>query len=155
MPVDSRAKSGPAVGVRYFLNRYARKAGRHFTAVDKMSLDLLQAYTWPGNIRELQNVIERSVIVSETETFSVDASWLSRQTLSSAPSVPDIQLGLLNRPPAQGKALIEAALQECRGRVSGPSGAAARLGVHASTLESKIKALKINKNRFKGTDPSI
>ena len=63
----------------YFLNRYARKAGRHFTAVDKKSLDLLQAYAWPGNIRELQNVIERSVIVSETETFSVDESWLSRQ----------------------------------------------------------------------------
>jgi len=115
-----------------------------------MSLDLLHAYTWPGNIRELQNVIERSVIVSETETFSVDGSWLSRQSLSSAPSVPDIQSGLLNRRPAQEKALIEAALRECGGRVSGPSGAAARLGVPGSTLESKIKALKINKHRFKG-----
>ena len=109
--------------VRYFLNRYAREAGRRFTAVDKKSLDLLQAYTWPGNIRELQNVIERSVIVSETETFSVDGSWLSRQSLSSAPNVPDIQPGLLNRRPAQEKAIIEAALRECRGRVSGPSGA--------------------------------
>jgi DNA-binding NtrC family response regulator len=137
--------------VRYFLNRYAREAGRHFTAVDKRSLDLLQAYTWPGNIRELQNVIERSVIVSETETFSVDGSWLSRRSLSSAPSVLDIQSGVLNRHPAQEKALIEAALRECRGRVSGPSGAAARLGVPGTTLESKIKALKINKNRFKGT----
>jgi len=155
VPVDSRAKSGPAVGVRYFLNRYARRAGRHFTAVDKMSLDLLHAYTWTGNIRELQNVIERSVIVSETETFSVDGSWLSRQSLSSAPSVPDIQSGLLNRRPAQEKALIEAALRECCGRVSGPSGAAARLGVPGTTLESKIKTLKINKNRFKGTEPSI
>jgi formate hydrogenlyase transcriptional activator len=137
--------------VRYFLNRYARKAGRQFTAVDKKSLDLLQSYAWPGNIRELQNVIERSVIVSESETFSVDESWLPRQQSSSA---PDIRHGLFNKRPAQEKSLIEAALRECRGRVSGPSGAAARLGVPGTTLESKIKALKIDKNRFKGTDPS-
>jgi len=148
-PLRERREDIPLL-VRYFLNRYARKAGRRFTAVDKKSLDLLQAYTWPGNIRELQNVIERSVIVSETATFSVDGSWLSRQSLSSAPSVPDIQSGLLNRCPAQEKALIEAALVECHGRVSGPSGAAGRLGVPGTTLESKIKALKINKHRFKG-----
>ena len=132
--------------VRYFLNRYAREAGRRFTAVDKKSLDSLQAYTWPGNIRELQNVIERSVIVSETETFSVDGSWLSRQRSTA----PDIRSGLFNRRPAQEKAIIEAALHECGARVSGPSGAAARLGIPGTTLESKIKALKINKNRFKG-----
>ena len=95
-------------------------------------------------------MIERSVIVSETATFSVDGSWLSRQSLSSAPSVPDIQPGLLNRRPDEEKAIIEAALRECHGRVSGPSGAAARLGVPGTTLESKIKALKINKHRFKG-----
>jgi PAS domain S-box-containing protein len=132
--------------VRYFLNRYARNVGRRFTAVDKKSLDLLQAYTWPGNIRELQNVIERSVIVAETEIFSVDGSWLSRQRST----VPDIQPGFFSRRPAQEKAIIEAALRECGARVSGPSGAAARLGIPGTTLESKIKALKINKNRFKG-----
>jgi formate hydrogenlyase transcriptional activator len=148
-PLRERREDIPLL-VRYFLNRYARKAGRHFTAVDKKSLDLLQVYTWPGNIRELQNVIERSVIVSETATFSVDGSWLSRQSLPSAPSVPDIQPGLLNRRPAEEKAIIEAALLECHGRVSGPSGAAARLGVPHTTLESKIKALKIDKHRFKG-----
>ena len=137
--------------VTYFLNRYARKAGRHFTAIDKKSLDLLQAYNWPGNIRELQNVIERSVIVSESKTFSVDESWLSRQR---SPIDPDIQRGLLNRPPGQEKAMIEAALRECGGRVYGPSGAAEKLGIPRTTLESKIRSLKINKNRFKGTDPS-
>jgi transcriptional regulator with GAF, ATPase, and Fis domain len=147
-PLRERREDIPLL-VRYFLNRYARKTGRHFTAVDKLSLDLLQAYIWPGNIRELQNVIERSVIVSDTETFSVDDSWLSQQSLSGAPSVPDIQSGLLTRNPGQAKALIEAALRECSGRVSGPSGAAGRLGVPGTTLESKIKALKINKNRFK------
>jgi transcriptional regulator with GAF, ATPase, and Fis domain len=150
MPALRERRADIPLLVRYFLNRYARKAGRHFTAVDKKSLDLLQAYSWPGNIRELQNVIERSVIVSETATFSVDGSWLSRQSLSSAPGVPDIQPGLLNRRPDEEKAIIEAALRECHGRVSGPSGAAARLGVPGTTLESKIKALKINKHRFKG-----
>jgi DNA-binding NtrC family response regulator len=153
-PLRERREDIPLL-VRYFLNRYAREAGRHFTALDKRSLDLLQEYTWPGNIRELQNVIERSIIVSETETFSVDGSWLSRRSLSKAPRVQDIQSGLLNKRPAHEKALIEAALRECRGRVSGPSGAAARLGVPSTTLESKIKALKINKNGFKDTDPSM
>jgi len=133
--------------VTYFLNRYARKASRHFTAVDRRSLDLLQAYAWPGNIRELQNVIERSVIVSETEMFAVDESWLSNRP---SPSDTHAQPSLFSRLPAQEKAAIELALRECGGRVYGPSGAAAKLGIPRTTLESKIKSLKINKNRFKG-----
>src|SRR5580698_3664147 len=152
-PLRKRSEDIPLL-VTYFLNRYARKAGRHFTSIDKKSLDLLHSYAWPGNIRELQNVIERSVIVSEAQTFSVDESWLSLQRLSRAPGLPDMPPGLFNRRPTEEKDLIEAALRECGGGVSGPSGAAARLGVPGSTLESKIKALKINKNRFKGTDPS-
>jgi transcriptional regulator with GAF, ATPase, and Fis domain len=149
-PLRKRREDIPLL-VRYFLNRYARKAGRHFTAVDKKSLDLLQAYSWPGNIRELQNVIERSVIVSETQTFSVDESWLPPQPPSSD---VDVHPRLLTRLPAQERAIIEAALRDCGGRVSGPLGAAAKLGVPGTTLESKIKALKINKNRFKGIDPA-
>ena len=133
--------------VTYFLNRYARKAGKHFTAVDKQSLDLLQSYAWPGNIRELQNVIERSVVVSESQIFSVDESWLSRRPSSSNVAV---QPGPFTRLPAEEKAVIEAALLACGGRVYGPSGAAARLGMPRTTLESKIKSLKINKNRFRG-----
>jgi len=133
--------------VTYFLNRYARKASRHFTAVDRRSLDLLQAYAWPGNIRELQNVIERSVIVSETEMFAVDESWLSNRP---SPSDTHAQPSLFSRLPAQEKAAIELALRECGGRVYGPSGAAAKLGIPRTTLESNIKSLKINKNRFKG-----
>ena len=149
-PLRKRSEDIPLL-VAYFLNRYARKAGRHFTAVDKKSLDLLQSYGWPGNIRELQNVIERSVIVSESQTFSVDESWLSRK-----PSAPDAspQPYLLNPTPAQEKAAIEAALRECGGRVYGPSGAATKLGIPRSTLETKIKTLKIDKHRFKGTGPS-
>jgi PAS domain S-box-containing protein len=148
-PLRKRSEDIPLL-VTYFLNRYARKAGRHFTAVDKKSLDLLESYTWPGNIRELQNVIERSVIVSESQTFSVDESWLSRRPLASDVGVKP---SLFNRLPAQEKAVIEAALRECGGRVYGPSGAAAKLGIPRTTLESKIKSLKVNKNRFKGPDP--
>jgi uncharacterized membrane protein YphA (DoxX/SURF4 family) len=95
-----------------------------------------------------------NIFLFHAETFSVDESWLSRQRLSSTPSVSENAPGLLNRHPAEEKVMIEAALRECGGQVAGPSGAAARLGVPGSTLESKIKALKINKSRFKRTDPS-
>ena len=137
--------------VEYFIDRFARQAGKRFQAVNKKSLDLLQSYSWPGNIRELQNVIERSVIVCETETFTVDESWLSRQ-----PSVPVPASGFepLRRLPSQEKEIIEAVLRESCGRVYGPAGAAAKLGIPRSTLEHKIRSLKINKNRFKSSDPS-
>ena len=137
--------------VEYFIDRYGRKGGKSFQAVNKRSLDLLQSYRWPGNIRELQNVIERSVIVCETENFSVDESWLSRRPIATEPSRG---LDLFNKRPSREKAIIEAALSESEGRVYGPSGAAAKLGMPRSTLESKIRSLKINKNRFKATDPS-
>jgi transcriptional regulator with GAF, ATPase, and Fis domain len=137
--------------VEYFIDRYARKAGKSFHAVNKKSLDLLQAYSWPGNIRELQNVIERSVILCETENFSVDESWLLRQPLASEPkSQPELPGKLA----AHEKEMIEAALRESGGQVSGPSGAAAKLGLPGSTLESKIRSLNINKKRFKTTNPS-
>jgi len=115
------------------------------------SLDLLQSYSWPGNIRELQNVIERSVIVCETTNFSVDETWLARQPHVNE---PNRELGLFKTLPSHEKAIIEAALGESRGRVYGPSGAAAKLGMPRSTMESKIRSLKINKNQFKTTAPS-
>jgi transcriptional regulator with GAF, ATPase, and Fis domain len=149
-PLRKRSDDVPLL-VTYFLNRYARKAGKHFTAVDQKSLDLMQSYSWPGNIRELQNVIERSVIVSESPTFSVDESWLSRRPSDID---PDLHPSVFSRPSAEDeKATIEAALRECGGRVYGPSGAAAKLGIPRSTLESKVRSLKINKNRFRGPDP--
>jgi transcriptional regulator with PAS, ATPase and Fis domain/CHASE3 domain sensor protein len=137
--------------VEYFIDRYARKAGKSFQAVNKKSFDLLQSYPWPGNIRELQNVIERSVIVCETENFSVDESWLSQQPRITGPKS---DLGLSRKPATQEKEIIEAALRECGGRVAGPSGAAAKLGIHRSTLESKIISLKIDKYRFKTASAS-
>jgi len=144
-PLRERREDIPLL-VGYFVDRFARRAGKHFQAISKKSLDLLQTYPWPGNIRELQNVIERSVVVCETESFAVDESWLSRPTLATEPVV---QVELSGRLATQEKEIIEAALRECQGRVSGPTGAAAKLGVHRSTLESKISSLKINKYRFK------
>jgi PAS domain S-box-containing protein len=148
-PLRQRQEDIPLL-VEYFIDRYARKAGKSICGVSKKTLDLLQVYPWPGNIRELQNVIERSVIVCDTENFSVDPSWLSRQPLGSEPRAP---LDLSEQLAAQEKAMIEAALRESGGRVYGPSGAAAKLRMPRSTLESKIRSLKINKNRFKLEDP--
>jgi len=143
-PLRDRKEDIPML-VAYFVDRYASKVGKKMRGVDKRTLALLQEYPWPGNIRELQNVIERSVIVCETETFSVDESWLSREAL------PTQGAGLTfpKWPVTEEKAIIEVALAATRGRVSGPSGAAAKLGLPPSTLESKIRSLKINKHRFK------
>ncbi len=144
-PLRERREDIPML-VEYFIDRYARRAGKSFQTLNKKSFGLLQSYSWPGNIRELQNVIERSVIVCDRENFSVDESWLSRPPIASD---PNSGLTLLKKVPSQEKAIIEAALRETGGRVSGPSGAAAKLGIHRSTLESKIASLKINKHRFK------
>jgi len=130
--------------VDYFIDRYARKAGKSIRTVDKRTLQLLEAYPWPGNIRELQNVIERSVIVCETETFTVDASWLLQRPLEAGSGK-----FLSEKVAASEREIIEEALRESQGRIFGPSGAAARLGIARSTLESKIRSLNINKHRFK------
>ena len=126
--------------VEYFIARYSSKTGKTIRNIDKKSLTRLQTYPWPGNIRELQNVIERSVIVCDTDEFSVDESWLSNEVRAVRPLGSELA--------DQEKSAIEAALAECSGRVSGPTGAAAKLGIPPSTLDSRIKALKINKRRF-------
>jgi transcriptional regulator with GAF, ATPase, and Fis domain len=132
--------------VEYFIDRYARKAGKRFKKVEKRTLQVLQFYPWPGNIRELQNVIERSVILCESDIFSIDESWLPLP-LSATELKRHIELP--RRLEAQEKSMIQEALEASRGRVFGPAGAAAKLGVPRSTLESKIKSLKIDKNRFR------
>ena len=132
--------------VEYFIDRYSRRAGKNIRSVDKKTLQLLQSYNWPGNIRELQNVVERSVILCETDVFSIDESWLPQPLLLTEPrNQTELSQSLLT----QEKNMIEAALKECRGQVYGPSGAAVKLGIPRSTLESKIRSLKIDKNRFK------
>jgi transcriptional regulator with PAS, ATPase and Fis domain/cell division protein FtsB len=143
-PLRERKEDIPLL-VQYFVDRYAAKAGKRITSINKRSLELLESYSWPGNIRELQNVIERSVIVSDTDNLSVDESWLGRR----APTVDSPTRPLSERLAMQEKELIEAALSESNGRVSGPLGAAAKLGIPQSTLDSKIKSLKIDKHQFR------
>jgi len=141
-PLRERREDIPLL-VRYFIDRYARKAGKSIRRVNRRALGHLQSYPWPGNIRELQNVIERSVIVCDTDEFTVDESWLSTK-----PAI-DSRLKLSSSVATHEKAVVEDALRATGGRVFGPSGAAARLGIPRSTLESKIRALKINKSRFR------
>ena len=134
--------------VEYLIERYAKKTGKKIKTITKKSLDLFQAYDWPGNIRELQNVVERAVILSDGETFSVDEKWLKHESSqeSRRGSIPD---GALSRDRKRERAFIEAALANSEGLVSGASGAATRLGIPRQTLESKIRSLGIDKHRFR------
>jgi transcriptional regulator with GAF, ATPase, and Fis domain len=133
--------------VEYFIHRFAGKTRKMITSIDGESMELLRSYAWPGNIRELQNVVERSTILCEGDVFYVDRTWLARSP--EAEAAPGEKRQLLRRPVNQERQLIEEALAETRGRVSGISGAAARLGVPPTTLESKIRALGIEKHRFR------
>jgi PAS domain S-box-containing protein len=133
--------------VEYFVQRYANRTGKNIRSIDQKTLDLLQSYDWPGNIRELQNVIERSIILSATDVFSVDELWLSK---TASPQASRAEMSpALNLEARTEREIIEAVLAETRGRVSGPSGAAAKLRIPQSTLATRIKALKINKQQFK------
>ena len=143
-PLRERSEDIPLL-VRYFIDRYSEKVAKKITGIEKRSLDLLTNYSWPGNIRELQNVIERSVILSESSIFVVDESWFAVQPAASGGPGTSLNRRILD----QEREMIEAALSEANGRVSGISGAAAKLGVPASTLESKIKTLGIKKSKFK------
>ena len=131
--------------VEYFIDRFGKKAGKKFRTIDKRTLKLFQAYSWPGNVRELQNVIERAVILSDGDTFSVDETWLKHEP----PQVASPTVALSGSLVRQEREMIEAALAESHGRISGPAGAAAKLGLPTRTLDSKIKRLGINKFRFK------
>ena len=135
--------------VEYLIERYAKKAGKKFRNIDKKTLQLFQDYNWPGNIRELQNVVERAVVLCDSETFSVDETWLKREPFHQSSRFDPLIKGLGRLDETKEKEMIEAALAQTAGRVSGPAGAAALLGVPRQTLESKIASLGINKHRFK------
>jgi len=131
--------------VEYLIDRYAQETGKTIRNMERRTLELFEAYDWPGNIRELQNVVERAVILNDGDTFSVDETWFVKGT--KEPTGPTIAFA--DEVVQHEKDLIEAALKESKGRVSGPSGAAARLGIPRQTLDSRIKALGIAKYRFK------
>jgi formate hydrogenlyase transcriptional activator len=131
--------------VEYFVKRYAEKARKQITQIATNTLKLCQSYHWPGNIRELQNIIERSVILCTGDTFWVDEAWLSNQ---GAPR-PKSSGRLTETLQSYEKELIEAALAESKGKVAGPNGAAAKLGIPRSTLDLKIKMLNIKKHNIR------
>jgi formate hydrogenlyase transcriptional activator len=141
--------------VDYFISRFATRMGKRINQIDRRTMDAMQRYSWPGNIRELQNVIERGVILADSEVFRLEPGTLpedSRGEARERAAVANFVESSTSSASVSNdqQAHIEAILKETRGRVSGPDGAAARLGIPASTLESRIKALKINKHQFRG-----
>ena len=131
--------------VEYLIERYTKKVGKKIRNLNKRTLELFQSYDWPGNIRELQNVVERAVILCDGDTFYVEETWLKRESSERVAPTNPLNAKLAERE----KEMIEAALAECRGLVAGPKGAAAKLGIPRQTLDSKIASLQINKHRFK------
>jgi len=142
-PLRKRREDIPIL-VEYFVKRFAENMAKRIRRIDKSTLELCERYSWPGNIRELQNIVERSVILCNGDTFSIDEAWLAGQS----PLLRDGSSPLPDTLQDQEKEMIEAALAKTKGRVAGPRGAAATLGIPPSTLESKIKQLKIVKSRF-------
>jgi formate hydrogenlyase transcriptional activator len=138
-----RERSGDVpILARHFMQRFAASNGKTIENIEPKTLDRLESYAWPGNIRELQNVIERAVILCEGGTLAIDEAWLWPRRLSS-------DVGLAEVVSTQEREMIEAALQESAGRIAGPCGAAEKLAMPRTTLESRIRALSINKYRFK------
>ena len=127
--------------VNYFVDRYAKRAGKKIKHIQKKALEALREYSWPGNVRELQNVIERSLIIGEANEFSIDKSWVANEPQPSSAAPADEKTNERKR--------IEVALTQSNGKIAGASGAAAKLGMPPSTLESRIRSLKINKFQFK------
>ncbi|HMF49770.1 MAG TPA: sigma 54-interacting transcriptional regulator [Candidatus Saccharimonadales bacterium] len=145
MPPLRERKDDIPMLLDYFILRYAEKAGKRIRSVEKQTIELTKAYSWPGNIRELQNVVERSVILCEDENFSIDPTWLSAMPIQPQRGTTNLAEKLRK----EEKKIIEVVLAECKGRIAGRHGAAAKLGMPSSTLESKIRILKIKKNHFR------
>lgn len=145
VPALRQRKEDIPMLVEYFVKRYAEKAGKQIYNIDKNTMQLCQAYPWPGNIRELQNIIERSVILCSGNTLWIDPAWLATEEPASRLELSGPLTETLQN---QEKEIIEAALAASGGRVAGPSGAAAKLGIPRSTLDSKIKHLRIRKHKY-------
>jgi formate hydrogenlyase transcriptional activator len=142
-PLRKRKEDIPML-VEYFVKRYAEKAGKHMRKIDRNTLELCQSYPWPGNIRELQNIVERSMILSGGDTFRIEMAWLA----TPEPARQQFRGPLADTLQKQERELIETALAECKGKVAGPNGAATKLGIPRSTLDWRIKQLKIKKHKF-------
>jgi formate hydrogenlyase transcriptional activator len=133
--------------LEYFIHRFALRVGKKIRSIPNETIDLFRKYDWPGNIRELQNVVERAVLLCETDSFVLDEKWLKREPRKA--SIPAPAAALVPTLVEHERELIENALADCRGRISGPAGAASKLGIPRQTLDARISSLGINKHRFK------
>jgi formate hydrogenlyase transcriptional activator len=140
-PLRERKQDIPIL-IEYFVKRHADKAGKRISKIEKHTLELCESYDWPGNIRELQNIIERSVILCNSDTLRVQQAWLTTQNASARPEWGSLTKSLQN----YERGIIEAALVESNGKVAGPDGAAAKLGIRRSTLDTRIKQLHIKRH---------
>jgi formate hydrogenlyase transcriptional activator len=143
-PLRERPNDIPLL-VRHFVRQFAQQMNKTIEAISPETIEALVQYPWPGNIRELQNIIERSVVIYERGHLTVKKSWLCHEDFRSESSALSSFVGS-----ATGERdMIGAALARARGKVSGPSGAATMLGIPPSTLESRIRSMNINKYQFK------
>jgi len=145
VPPLRERKEGIPILVEYFLKRYADKCGKRISKIEKNTLHLCESYHWPGNIRELQNIVERSVILCSTDTFRVEQAWLTNHNVSPRRQPGNLTRALQN----YERGIIEAALAESNGRVAGREGAATKLGVPRSTLDARIKQLNIKRHTIR------
>jgi len=134
--------------VEYFVERYAKKSSKKIRSIKRNTLELFQTYHWPGNIRELQNVVERAVLLSDGDTLSIDAAWMKQETRATVSLAKVTLTGIDQVKSSRERELIESALAECSGRISGPNGAAAKLGIPRQTLDSMIARLGIKKYKY-------
>ena len=142
-PLRDRAEDIPAL-VNHFLGQARRKLGRQFAGIEPASLERMRTFSWPGNIRQLENIIEQSAILCDQPLLDVPAAMLDERDLTRPRTS---RLGATLK--SNEQQMIEEALGAARGRVSGRSGAAARLGLPSSTLESKIRRYNIDKLRYR------
>lgn len=142
-PLRERAEDIPLL-VRHFVRQFAQRMNKTIDAISPETMEALTRYSWPGNIRELQNVIERSVVMHDKGKLIVKMSSRCREWCAATPALTSYGGSSMG-----DRELIDAALAEARGRVSGPLGAAVKLGIPPSTLESRIRSMNINKYQFK------
>jgi formate hydrogenlyase transcriptional activator len=149
-PLRDRRADIPML-VEYFASRFGARLGRKLEAIDRDTMQRLSDYPWPGNVRELQNVVERAAILADDGVLRVehmDLHFAGPRAAGAAASRPEAA-GAGRGLRENEKQLIESALAECHGQVSGVRGAAAKLGVPSTTLESMIKRYGIDKQRFR------
>lgn len=136
-PLRERREDIPLL-INHFIKKYGAKLGKKIFHVPQKVMKTLQAYHFPGNVRELENIVERAIILAKDETLQMDESL----ELLKSPSTPALNAGTLEE---VERKYIVSVLQETNWRIEGPKGAALRLGINSNTLRSRMQKLGIRK----------